>query len=296
MSSSFPRLISIIAFQNETAEGVNVGHIGQNIRQAFFVGQGGADVLLKTYFERLYPHVWDGIYYPSRKNSGILVLRCFSEAGSSLFKFQKGKRYVSGDVPLERKLYDGSRSLTPEHKASFAPFNLDGLSAFYEENIKDDQINSVALAFGVPPSANISKPHLCRALALQLKTIIDSDNTDPGDIVMIEYQKLLSEPTEGKSETYRPVSVLYKGDRIYRKTAYRPVYDVKLYEKFTHTWHFENIGEQTWRGRKLYFLNHDTVRPRAKTVSIDIPETPPHKGVVLSVAICIISNPNYCTR
>lgn len=240
-------------------------------------------MLLETYFERLYPHVWEGIYYPSRKNSGILVTLCFCAAGSNYFPFIKGKRYISKDVSLQRKLYDGSRPVSPELKASFAPFNLEGLSTFYEENIKDNQINGVAAAFGVPPSADISKPHLCRALALQLKAIIESDNTDPGDIVMIEYQKLLSEPQEESSETYRPASVLYRGDQIYRRTAYRPVYDVKLYEKFTHTWSFENIGNQVWRGRKLVFSNHDAVRPRAKTICIDIPETPPHKGVVLSV-------------
>ena len=35
-------------------------------------------MLLETYFKRLYPLVWDGLYYPSRQNYGILVLRILS--------------------------------------------------------------------------------------------------------------------------------------------------------------------------------------------------------------------------
>ena len=238
---------------------------------------------LKKYFSRLYPHIWDGIYYPSRKNYGIFVLQCLVSAGSKSFKFQKGKRYTSGDVPLERKLFDGSRTMSLDIKESFSPFNTSGLAAFYEKNIKDDQIEGVATAFAIPPSADISKPHLCKALALQLKAFVDSDNEEAADIVSAEYQRLLSQPQEENGEEHSPMSVLYKDDQLYLKTKFRPIYDVKLYEKFIHTWSFENTGEQVWRGRKLYFSNHETARPRAKNNYIDIPETPPHKGVVLSV-------------
>ncbi len=52
-------------------------------------------MLVKTYFERLYTHMREELYYPNRKNSGIFVVRCFYAAGSNYFPFKKGKRYTS---------------------------------------------------------------------------------------------------------------------------------------------------------------------------------------------------------
>ncbi len=240
-------------------------------------------MLLKTYFKRLYPLVWDGIYYPSRRNYGVMVLRILSAAGSKTFKFKKEKRYTSEDVPLERKLYDGSRTMSPELKSSFSPFNLEGLTDFFSKSIKEEQLGDVATAFGIPPSPDISKIYLCKALSLQLNAFVDSDNEEATDIVALEYQKMLSAPQPEVKKEYRPAPTRYTDDQVYLRTKYKPTYDVKLYEEFTHTWSFENAGTQTWRGRRLYFSNHDTARPRAKMIYIDIPETPPHKGVVLSV-------------
>lgn len=86
---------------------------------------------VKTYFERLYPHIRTAVYYPSRKNSGIFVTLCFCAAGSNHFPFTKGKMYTSEDVPLQRILYDGTRTMTVDIKSSFHLFNEDGLAAFY---------------------------------------------------------------------------------------------------------------------------------------------------------------------
>lgn len=92
-------------------------------------------------------------------------------------------------------------------------------------------------------------------------------------------------PKEETTETYHSASVLYPGDQIYFKSKFRPTYQVNIYEKFQHTWEFENTGTQVWRGRRLYFLNHDAVRPRADANYIDIPDTPPHKGVKITVSM-----------
>lgn len=105
------------------------------------------------------------------------------------------------------------------------------------------------------------------------------------DIVAMEYQKLLAEPQEKANEVYHPASVLYPGDQIYFKSQYRPTYQVNIYEVFQHTWEFENAGTQVWRGRRLFFSNHDTARPRTETNYIDIPDTPPHMGVKITVSM-----------
>lgn len=242
-------------------------------------------MLVKTYFERLYPHIRTELYYPSRKNSGIFVMRCFCAAGSNHFPFTKGKRYTSGDVPLPRKLYDGSRTMTPDIKASFHSFDEYGLTAFYKENIETAKMRDVMVAFGIPPTSKMNEDCLCRALAIQFRAFIESDTDEADDIAAMEYQELLADPKEETTETYHSASVLYPGDQIYFKSKFRPTYQVNIYEKFQHTWEFENTGTQVWRGRRLYFLNHDAVRPRADANYIDIPDTPPHKGVKITVSM-----------
>lgn len=175
--------------------------------------------------------------------------------------------------------------MTPDIKESFNPFDIDGLAAFYKENIENGKVREVMLAFGIPPTAEENKELLCRALSIQFKAFVDSTTDEADDIVAIEYQKLLAEPQKDVTNSYQPSSVLYPGDQVYLKTQFRPTYQANIYEKILHTWEFENIGSQTWRGRKLYFSNHDAVRPRADTNYIDIPDTPPHKSVKITASI-----------
>lgn len=242
-------------------------------------------MLVKTYFERLYPYMRKDFYYPSRKNSGIFVMRCFCAAGSNHFPFTKGKRYTSVDVPLPRKLYDGSRTMTPDIKASFHSFNDAGLTTFYKENIEDSETRNVMLAFGISTTMEENKECLCRALSIQFREFVKSDSDEVDDIVAMEYQKLLAAPQDKGSESYHPASVFYPGDQIYFKSKYRPIYQVNIYEKFQHTWEFENAGTQVWHGRRLFFCNHEKVRPRAELNYIDIPDTPPHKSVKITVSM-----------
>ncbi len=69
-------------------------------------------------FERLYPHIRTAVYYRAGRDSGLFVTLCFCAAGSNHFPFTKGKRYTSEDVPLQRKLYDGTRTMTVDIKSS----------------------------------------------------------------------------------------------------------------------------------------------------------------------------------
>lgn len=242
-------------------------------------------MLVKTYFERLYPHIRTEVYYPSRKNSGIFVTLCFCAAGSNHFPFTKGKRYTSEDVPLQRKLYDGTRTMTVDIKASFHRFNEDGLAAFYKENIETKKMRDVMVAFGIPPTSEVNEDSLCRALAIQFRAFVESDTDEADDIVAMEYEKFLAEPKGETAEAYHPASVLYQGDQVYLKSKFRPTYQVNIYEVFLHTWEFENVGTQVWRGRRLYLSNHALIRPRTDTNYIDIPDTPPHKGVKITVSM-----------
>lgn len=105
--------------------------MGQNIGQDF---EGGIRLELSEYFSRIFPSTAAQMYYPSRKNNGIFVSFCFIEAGSNYFSHKQGDRLKPDDVPLERKLYDGSRKMSQDLKDSFKTFNKEGLCAFFRED------------------------------------------------------------------------------------------------------------------------------------------------------------------
>lgn len=239
---------------------------------------------ISEYFKRIYPHIKSGIFYPSQKNTGIFVAMCFQAAGSNYFQLARGKRITSADVPLQRKIYDGTRTMSLEVKSSFGTFNVSELATYFENSIEDGKIKDVMLAFGVPVAATINEKAFCMALALQMKSLIDADSEEVEDIVLLEYQRIVAEPTDDTvhSEVTR---VLYPGDSVYMESAWCPVYNVACNEKFQHTWSFLNSGTQTWRGRKLFFSNHDKVRPRADTNYIEIPVVPPGKGIKITASM-----------
>ena len=247
-----------------------------------FVRRGVSDLLVKTYFERLYPHTKSELYFPSRKNTGIFVSLCFMAAGSNYFPIKAGKKYTSDDVALQRKIYDGSRPMTHEVKNSFHPFDLKGLADFYRKHLSE-KIPAIALSFGISSDKKIDPECLCVALAMQFNLFIGSNSDEADDVVALEYQKLLAEPTAIESESYCPASVLYPGDQVRLKSKYRPVYRVGIYEKFEHTWEIENIGTQVWQGRKLFLSNHNKIRPKATMCYVAIPHTPPKKSVKIAV-------------
>lgn len=264
----------------------SIGHMGQNVGQKILWGKELEPLLATELFNRVYPHIQTAVYAPSRKNQGIFITLWFCAAGSNQFPYTKGKKYTAKDVALQRKIFDGSRTMTPEVKETFHPFDMEGLSGFLSENLIDSEIRDVLLSCGIPPTERDNKKCLSRALAMQFKSFVDSDTDEADDIVSLEYQKLLAEPS-ATEESNEPPSVFYPGDNVYLKSRHRPTYSVNVYEKFQHTWEFDNTGTLTWRGRRLYFSNHKDVRPRTQNgeVYLDLPDVPPGKGVKITVGM-----------
>ena len=246
--------------------------------------KGGIRLELSDYFSRIFPSTAGQMYYPNRKNSGIFVSFCFIEAGSNYFSHKQGDRLKSDDVPLERKLYDGSRKMSPDLKDSFKSFNADGLCAYFEKVIDKDKYGDVMLVFAIPPTETKNPQALRRALADQFKEFIDSDKEDAADIVAMQYQQYLAEK-EPEPSSYHHISSLYPNDTVYIKPDHQRSYSGFMYEKLTVAWKFSNLGKQTWRDRKLYLSNYAEIRPRAESNYIEIPETPPNTGVEISTVI-----------
>jgi len=191
---------------------------------------------------------------------------------------------TSADVSLERKIYDGSRSMSQELKASFKTFDEDGLNKYFEKIIDKDKYDDVMLANGIPLSDNKNPQALRKALVAQFRAFIDSDTEEADDIVAMMYQQYLEEP-EQEVQSFHRISSLYPDDTVYMKPEHKRSYSGYMYEKLEVTWKFSNLGKQTWKGRKLYLSNHDEIRPRAESNYVEIPDTPPHTGVQVSVIV-----------
>lgn len=234
------------------------------------------------YFSRIFPSTKAEMYYPSRKNSGIFVSFCFYSAGSNYFQTKTDRKMTSADVPLERKLYDGTRKMSQDLKDSFKSFDEDGLNKYFEKIIDKEKYDDVMLANGVPLGADRNPRALRKALVAQFQAFIYSDTEEAEDIVAMMYQQYLEEQ---EVQSFHRISSLYPDDTVYMKPEHKRSYSGYMYEKLEVTWKFSNLGKQTWKGRKLYLSNHDEIRPRAESNYVEIPDTPPNKGVQVSVII-----------
>lgn len=162
--------------------------------------------------------------------------------------------------------------------------NSTSLASFFMKSLADENLPDVIAFFGIPEKDTINKKSLSVALAMQFRAIVNSDSEDGEDVLALEYQKNKEQPQKALKDG-EPISVLYPGDQIYPNMKYHPIYSVNVREDVVHTWDFSNIGTQTWTGRKLYFVNHNDVHPRANAICIDIPTAPPGKRVKMSVSM-----------
>lgn len=204
--------------------------------------------------------------------------KLFVTGGSSYFSAS-----IAADKEYQKKLYNGSKPLTQNLKDSFpANIQLDALVGLFEKHINDNHVRQAMTAFAIPVSLAPEKGTFSRALAIQFCYLIKNEDSDVDDIVAMEYQRLLTEPSY---EGLQHLSPIYPGDSAY-VLEFQPmrIYLKKCYEQFDHTWVIRNTGNQTWRGRKLVFVNHATVRPRTDTNCIDIPDVAPGKDIKITTS------------
>lgn len=202
----------------------------------------------------------------------------------ALFKAAGQEPYIS--VSYKRNLCNGTKPFVVEQKEPLRNRdNFQSLTNFFMKEIADTCVDKVVAAFGIPEKDPPTKKALCMALAHQMRLLIQSDDEDVSDILTVEYQKAKNEVPTSKNQPQLTMQPLYPGDSVYLKSEWRPVYTVGLDQAFEHTWIFDNVGTQTWTGRRLYFSNHDKVRPRAESDYIDIPDTPPNHTATVTVRI-----------
>ena len=189
---------------------------------------------------------------------------------------------MGSSTDYQRKIFNGSKSLTKNIKRSFSrPFKTQELAAFFRSRIADEKVRDLMTSFAIPLSVEVNKEIMSIALSRQLKLFIENNGDDITDIVATEYQKLMVEPAA--IEPTQQSVPLYPGDSAWvLECKPQRSYSVHCYDRFQHTWVIRNNGSQTWCGRKLVFANCKEVPPRADVNCIDIPDTPPSKDIKIT--------------
>lgn len=214
-----------------------------------------------------------GIYpaCPGIKSQPDFIVSLFQAAGCPFF----------GSESYRKQLFTGKKPLTESLKAAMPTPTIESLTAFLIEKMDDARVVNVIASFGIPETGMINKQALAEALAIQFRTIVESAPDCGENVLIVEYQnRKMKRNTDPFSLSIKP---LYPGDQFYIKTVCRSSYKINIYDRIQHTWFFDNVGTQVWTGRRLYFSNHDAVRPRASSNYIIIPDTPPQQGVKVSV-------------
>lgn len=240
------------------------------------------DLKLKDYFKRIYDKTDKNLYYPSRKNTGIFITKLFIAGGSHHFSLPYGQ-VKSENVETQRKIFNGSFEFTPDLKLSFRHVDIDGLTDFLNKAVPDSRIRELMRDFGIPDDIAEDAELFCKALAYQFEAFVRSATQEAEDIVLMRYQLLLggnSRPEEVQIRTKYPYDVaMVSPDQI-------SVHQISSHDrKVLHEWNIQNRGKREWIGRRLYFVNHSEVKPRAISNYVDIPDTQPGEYIKVATSM-----------
>ena len=206
----------------------------------------------------------------------------FMAGGSNFFQLPKGK-VTSNMVETQRKIYNGNFEFTVEQKQSFHPVNIDGLIVFFQSGLDRSKIKELMREFAIPDELTTDSDLFFKALALQFEAFVHSSSQEAGDIVLMQYQHLLE---NGDVPSELPIRAKYPYDQVLISPNQTKTHQVTAHDRnIVHEWIIQNRWTKTWTGRKLYFLNHDEVKPRAASNYVDIPDTPPGEYVHVKISM-----------
>lgn len=215
------------------------------------------------------------MYYPSRKNTGIFITMLFVAGGSDFFQLPSGI-VTANRVETQRKIYNGSFEFTPEQKLTFHPVDIDGLTAFFEKAIPDNNIEVLIQQFGIPDDTERDTRLFLKALAYQFEAFVHSSTQEADDIVQGKYEYLLEHGDIEAPSTDEHIDKI--GVSQYQKAQHR----VNCYDSFRHTWVIENKGTEIWENRRLFLRNSADIKLKIESVYVDVPVTKPGERIKIT--------------
>lgn len=214
-----------------------------------------------------------GLYkFVDHKNQGMFVITFLNAAGSKYFSVPKNKQHQTNEYLETERRYAINRPLSPEIKESFPdPINLEGLTAFINDKVDTNRIQTCMASFGIPDNAKVRQTEFARALAVQFSQFVRSDEDDVENNVWEIYQTLLRGEIITADDIRGP---RYAGDDAFVELNGRSI-QTNCYETIHHEWKLQNCGTCEWHDRKLVLVNQTEIHPRPAQTVIPVPDTGP---------------------
>lgn len=214
-------------------------------------------------------------YLKNQENQGVYVINFFNAAGCKTFTLPKLKTQRTTQYLENERHYAKDRSVFQMRSDFPNPINIDGVSQYLNNSLKDDSVRDCMNHFGIAVTHEENKKVLARALAMQFQRFIEADSEDINNEVPAEYEALVN----GVDNSYElRYSVLYPGDNFWVEESHQK-HEVSCFESFKHTWVIHNAGTVHWCGRKLVLKEANKNSPRPETAEIALPDIGPN-GII----------------
>lgn len=188
----------------------------------------------------------------------------------ALFKAARIRRDYSEDYL--KALFNGNKRFVPIKKQFPRPLDRDSIKCFFRNHIKNEYLETICDAFGIPADCEKDLQYLCSALTFQFCKFVESDAEDIENCVPDAYMKA---KVQNETRDYFIQSVLYDGDDVWAEEQYKK-HAVNCYEHFQHTWVIHNHGTTYWCKRKLVCKNLHEITPVLSDEVIQLPDVPPN--------------------
>lgn len=120
------------------------------------------------------------------------MINFFNVAGCTTFtlpilKTQRTTQYLENE-----RHYAKDRSVYQIRTDFPNPIDIDGLTQYLEETIKDENIRDCMNHFGISSALEDNKKLLAKALAMQFQRFIEANVDDIDNVIPAEYEALLN--------------------------------------------------------------------------------------------------------
>jgi hypothetical protein len=199
----------------------------------------------------------------------------FNAAGSDFFELNP----TYGTDGYQRKVFNGTRSLTQDMKDSFPkPIDTKKLMNFFQTRIGDKTLPDIMENFDIHKNELQDKELLCIALCTQFQNIVLDVSDVVDNIVPSEYIGLLRASDIGASKN---APYCFRDDFCVINESPEVKHTLSFYQDFEHLWTIKNTGKVTWEYRYLEFTNQSDIRIKAKNKIIKIPKVKPGDEICL---------------
>lgn len=240
--------------------------------------------------------LWFFSWFFLKGGKAVLFSDFCNIAKADYFGYASQGQYMQGLVKAARilrdysddhlkSIYNGNKPFSSSFKKQLPkPVDLGPLKEFFQKHLKDEYVDPLIDAAGVPTSVERKKEFIAAALAEQVKAFVESKDEDVDLILAEAYERQrVSEIQSG----YQIPQVLYAGDNVWVEPGGNK-HAVGCYEEIHHEWVIHNYGKAIWTKRKLVLVNQPEIRPKFSVTELSLPDVMP--GEITKIAVDISAN------